>query len=67
LCAGRAVGIIPAIQEVPMIVERLDLPAAHALPRRAGLRRAWDWWWWSVRAYVADRHLLPRPEPPDNL
>jgi hypothetical protein len=47
-----------------MIVERLDLPAARALPLRAVLRRAWDWWWWSVRTHVADRHLLPRPDPP---
>ena len=47
-----------------MIVERLDLPAARALPLSAALRRARDWWWWSVRTYVADRHLLPRPDPP---
>ena len=33
-----------------MIVERLNLPAPRALPLRAALRRAWTWWWWSVRS-----------------
>ena len=46
-----------------MLVERIDIPATRALPIRA-LRRAWDWWWWSVRSYTADRHFLPRPQSP---
>jgi hypothetical protein len=59
-----AIAIIAAIQEVPMIVERLDQSRPRDLPLGAALRRAWDWWWWSVRTHVADRHLLPRPQPP---
>jgi hypothetical protein len=55
---------IGAIQEAPMLVERIDTPATRALPARALLRRARDWWWWSVRSYMADRHFLPRPRPP---
>jgi len=47
-----------------MIVECLDLSTPRALPLGAALRRAWYWWWWSVQAYAADRHFLPRPEPP---
>jgi len=63
--SGRLpIAIIAAIQEVPMIVERLDLSVARTLPLRAALRRARDWWWWSLRTYMADSHLLPRPDPP---
>lgn len=47
-----------------MLVKRVDAPTARALPIRALLRRAWDWWWWSVQSCVADRHLLPRPPEP---
>jgi len=49
-----------------MRVERLDTRTARALSHRALLRRAWDWWWWSVRTYAADRHFLPRPPSPEN-
>jgi hypothetical protein len=70
LSAALPIAIIVAFQEVPMIVERLDLPAPRVLPRAARLgavlRRAWDWWWWSVQTYEADRHFLPRPDPPPN-
>jgi len=61
--AGR-IANIDAIPEVPMRVERLDIRTARALPARGLLRRIWDWWWWSVRTYAADRHFLPRPPPP---
>jgi hypothetical protein len=47
-----------------MIVHRFAPPTARAIPLGAVLRWAGRWWWWSVRAYVADRHLLPRPAPP---
>jgi len=59
---GR-VANIGAILEVPMRVERLDTRTARGLSHRPLLRRAWDWWWWSVRTYMADRHFLPRPPP----
>ena len=47
-----------------MRVERLDTRPARALSHRALRGRIWDWWWWSVRTYAADRHVLPRPPPP---
>jgi hypothetical protein len=52
-----------AIQEVQMLVDGLETPALRVLPR-ALLSRACDWWWWSVRTHMADRHFLPRPPPP---
>jgi hypothetical protein len=60
-CTVAIIGVIP---EVPMRVERLDIRTARGLPGRAWLRRTWDWWWWAVRTYMADRHLLPRPPRP---
>ena len=50
-----------------MVAQPLLQPAASSLPLAATLRRAWDCWWWLVRAHVAEANLLPRKdalEPP---
>jgi hypothetical protein len=44
-------------ESAELVATRTD--ATHGL---AALRKAWDCVWWSVRAHVADVHLLPRGE-----
>ncbi|WP_372786236.1 hypothetical protein [Phenylobacterium sp.] len=41
-----------------MIAER----AARLRPIGAAVRKGLACWWWLLRAYVADTHLMPRDE-----